>query len=139
MYIRKGYDEDYRELRKGGFLPSELKSLIKGLHEPLPADLRARMASDRLTWVTNMRKQGLKVRQINEQIKKYYKKPKRDVFDFLRAGYDYKKKAKLTEAEFLYMERKKKRTVRDRKSGKKIFDFYSKVPYDSLQRERRKR
>jgi len=103
-----GFDAAYHLMRSAGFLDNEIKETFGAPNVPalFGTDVFKTMLKDRRAWFMSMLRQGISKAHIIGEIKAHYLKPKRDVFDFLRAGYDYKKKGQLTEAEYRYMQRK---------------------------------
>jgi len=103
-----GFDVAYHLMRSAGFLDGEIRETFGAPNVPalFGTDAFKTMLKDRRAWFMGMLRQGISKAQVVGEIKAHYLKPKRDVFDFLRAGYDYKQKEKLTEAEYRYMQRK---------------------------------
>lgn len=87
--VKIGFEEQYHRMRSCGFLDFEIRHILSAGNLPMLFETKPfnAMLRDRLTWVKRMRKAGWTKEQVIFEIKRYYSKPERSPFDFLRKEY----------------------------------------------------
>lgn len=115
--INMGFVEAQQMLSSAGFLPKEIRELFSahGVVDMMNSAPFHAMLNERRRWVREMRKAGMKPKQIIEAIKTWYDKgEKNSAFDFLRREYRPP----------LRVDRKEYREAARRRAGKKTARLY---------------